>query len=87
MERQREIVLAPWIVDHGGVIEGDREPPTSSWRSKSSLFWKRYKKTFSNVEDNYIGDLKKGDNLVSKDSDKEELLYNTYFNSEHMKFN
>ena len=48
----------------------------------STLFWKRYKASFSKRSDNFIGDLHDGVKLTNKTEEKEEILFKTYFTAE-----
>ena len=50
----------------------------------SSVFWKKYKKIFGANQDNHIGNLISGNTLFTDDSDKETLMYETYFTGKHL---
>ena len=50
----------------------------------SSLFWKKYKKIFGTSQDNHIGNLIDGNNLVTEDPEKEKVMYETYFTGKHL---
>lgn len=52
--------------------------------TETNILWKRYKHIFGFVKDNAIGNLKKNGVLHTKDNDKEEVLYNTFFAGEHL---
>ena len=51
----------------------------------SVLFWKRYRAMFLTQEDNYIGSLDSGGTLKHGHSEKEDILFRTYFEGEHLK--
>ena len=49
-------------------------------------FWKRYKRIYGDKEDMHIGNLicPETDQLKISDSDKEDLLFNTFFSGKHL---
>ena len=51
----------------------------------STLFWKKYKKVFGLKQDNYIGNLVERNKLVTADSEKEKLMFETFFTGRHLK--
>ena len=53
----------------------------------SVTFWKRYKSLFGNVQSNLIGNLVCNNIIHTKDTEKEQILYNTFFSGKHLENN
>ena len=53
--------------------------------TNSQQFWKRYKKVFGVIQDNYINNLTNNQGLLcTTDKEKEALLHDTFFTGKHM---
>ena len=52
--------------------------------AQSQIFWKNYKKTLTNKPNEYMGNLMDGGILHSDRTQKENILYNSFFSGEHM---
>jgi len=50
----------------------------------SATFWKRYKRLFGQKESNFIGNLVAGGVMKTKDKEKEEILFETFFTGSHL---
>ena len=51
----------------------------------SVVFWKRYRAIFLTQEENFIGCLESGGSLKHDHLEKEDILFRTYFEGEHLK--
>ena len=52
--------------------------------TESQQFWKNYKRTLTNKSYEYMGNLMEGGVLHSEASQKESILFNSFFSGEHM---
>ena len=50
----------------------------------SILFWKRYKRVFGAVQENYISNLKDQNVIYTSIEEKEEILFDTFFTGKHI---
>ena len=51
----------------------------------STEFWKRYRKVFGAEQNNHVSNLIDGNNLLTTNEAKENLLFKTYFTGQHLK--
>ena len=51
--------------------------------AQSQIFWKNYKKTLTNKPNEYMGNLMDGGILHSDRTQKENILYKSFFSGEH----
>ena len=59
-----------------------RDKLTDVSAADANLFWSSYKRLFGDKKSCHIGNLLQNDHLYSTEEDKEELLFNTFFNSD-----
>ena len=52
--------------------------------ANATEFWKRYKTVFGCTSEKSISNLRKNGKLATNNSDREELLFNTFFEGEHL---
>ena len=61
-----------------------RSKLTNVSASDANQFWSSYKRLFGDKKTNHIGNLMKDDHLYTREEEKEQLLFDTFFNSDSL---